>query len=133
MDATASKQSFVSEPRILMSAVDLEGESTVIVSVPSFPMCIDWLPDGRLLIVAASKALLLRREPDGSLVTHANPNGLADQGWNDIVVDGSGQRLRQQHRLRLFRRRVRPRDRRAGHAGRLRLAGRRGNTWGMLL
>ena len=28
-------------------AVDLEGESEVIVRVPSSPFCIDWLPDGR--------------------------------------------------------------------------------------
>src|SRR5206468_3619028 len=34
-------------------AVDLEGKSEVIVRVPSFPFCIDWLRDGRLLIVSA--------------------------------------------------------------------------------
>jgi sugar lactone lactonase YvrE len=71
-------------------AVDLEGESEVIVRVPSFPMCIDFLPDGRLLIVSASAGLLLRREPAGSLVTHADLTGLADHKWNDIVVDGRG-------------------------------------------
>src|SRR3954454_11123166 len=59
---------------------------------PSFPMCIDWLPDGRLLVVSAREGLLLRREPDGSLVTHADLTGLADtdQPWNEIVVDGRG-------------------------------------------
>jgi sugar lactone lactonase YvrE len=75
-------------------AVDLAGNSEVIVRVgfPAFPMCIDWLPDGRLLIVSARSGLLLRREPDGSLVTHANLSGLAEQGhpWNEIVVDGRG-------------------------------------------
>jgi sugar lactone lactonase YvrE len=71
-------------------AVDLEGRSEVVVRVPSFPMCIDWLPAGRLLIVSASEGLLLRREPDGSLVTHADLTGLADHKWNDIVVDGRG-------------------------------------------
>jgi len=71
-------------------AVDLEGKSEVIVRVRSFPMCIDRLPDGRLLIVSASEGLLLRREPDGSLVTHADLTGLADHKWNDIVVDGRG-------------------------------------------
>jgi sugar lactone lactonase YvrE len=70
--------------------VDLEGNSEVIARVPSFPMCIDWLPDGRLLIVSATDGRLLRREPDGSLVTHADLNGLADHKWNDIVVDGRG-------------------------------------------
>jgi sugar lactone lactonase YvrE len=71
-------------------AVDLEGESEVIASVQSFPMCIDFLPDGRLLIVSARDGLLLRREPDGSLVTHADLTGLADYPWNEIVVDGRG-------------------------------------------
>ncbi len=71
-------------------AVDLEGKSEVIVRVPSFPMCIDRLPDGRLLIVSASEGLLLRREPDGSLLTYADLTGLADHKWNDIVVDGRG-------------------------------------------
>ena len=71
-------------------AVDPEGKSAVIVRVPSFPMCIDFLPDGRLLIVSASDGLLLRREADGSLVTHADLSGLANHKWNDIVVDGRG-------------------------------------------
>jgi sugar lactone lactonase YvrE len=71
-------------------AVDLDGNSEVIARVASFPMCIDRLPDGRLLIVSASEGLLLRREPDGSLVTHADLTGLAEHKWNDIVVDGRG-------------------------------------------
>jgi sugar lactone lactonase YvrE len=71
-------------------AVDLEGESEVIVRVPSFPFCIDFLPDGRLLIVSASDRLLLRREPDGPLVTHADLSTLSEHPWNDIVVDGRG-------------------------------------------
>jgi sugar lactone lactonase YvrE len=71
-------------------AVDLVGKSEVIVRVPSFPFCIDWLPDGRLLIVSGGDGLLLRREPDGSLVTHADLTGLAKHKWNELVVDGRG-------------------------------------------
>src|ERR671916_2928464 len=71
-------------------AVDLEGKGDVIVRMPSFPFCIDWLPDGRLLIVSARDRLLLRREPDGSLVTHTDLSNLSDHPWNDIVVDGRG-------------------------------------------
>jgi sugar lactone lactonase YvrE len=71
-------------------AVDLEGESEVIVRVPSFPFCIDFLPDGRLLIVSASDRLLLRRKPDGPLVTHADLSTLSEHPWNDIVVDARG-------------------------------------------
>ncbi len=71
-------------------AVDLEGRSEVVVRVPSFPFCVDWLPDGRLLVVSARDRLLLRREPDGSLATHADLSGLSDHPWNEIVVDGRG-------------------------------------------
>ena len=75
-------------------AVDGEGRPEVMARVdfPAFPMCIDWLPDGRLLIVAARDGRLLRQEPDESLVTHADLSGLAERGhpWNEIVVDGRG-------------------------------------------
>jgi sugar lactone lactonase YvrE len=75
-------------------AVDLDGNSEIVLCVdfPSFPMCIDWLPDGRLLIVSARDGLLLRRESDGSLATHADLSVLAGTGhpWNEIVVDGRG-------------------------------------------
>src|SRR5438552_4675388 len=71
-------------------AVDLDGRSEIVARVRSFPFCIDWLPDGRLLIVSASDRRLLRREPDGSLVTHADLGGVSQQPWNDIVVDGRG-------------------------------------------
>jgi sugar lactone lactonase YvrE len=70
-------------------AVDVAGNSEVVASVPSL-MCIDSLPDGRLLIVSSGEGLLLRREADGSLATHADLSDLADHPWNDIVVDGRG-------------------------------------------
>ena len=68
-------------------AVGLGGRSEVIARVKSLPLCTDWLPDGRLVIVSSADGRLLRREPDGSLVTHAD---LGQPGWNDIVVDGRG-------------------------------------------
>ena len=68
-------------------AVDLGGRNEVIARVKSLPLCTDWLPDDRLVIVSSSDGRLLRREPDGSLVTHAD---LGRPGWNDIVVDGRG-------------------------------------------
>jgi sugar lactone lactonase YvrE len=71
-------------------AVDLRGNSEMMVRVPTtIPFCIDWLPDGRLLVVSGPEALLLCREPDGSLVTYADLGRLA-KGWNEIVVDGRG-------------------------------------------
>jgi sugar lactone lactonase YvrE len=75
-------------------AVGLDGNSEVILTAdfPSFPMCFDWLPDGRLLLVSARDGRLLRREHDGSVVTHAELSALAHKGhpWNEIVVDGRG-------------------------------------------
>lgn len=72
-------------------AVDLNGNSEVVVRVPfGLPFSIDWLPDGRLLIVSGRDGLLLCREPDGSLVTHTDLRRLSEKGWNEIVVDGRG-------------------------------------------
>ena len=71
-------------------AVDLAGRSEVVARVESFPMCIDHLPDGRLLIVSSADRCLLRQEPDGSLVRHADLASLGEHPWNDIVVDGRG-------------------------------------------
>ena len=67
-----------------------DGRSEVVARVESFPMCIDHLPDGRLLIVDSSARRILRREADGSLVIHADLAGLGEHPWNDIVVDGRG-------------------------------------------
>ena len=58
--------------------------------MPSSPFSIDWSPEGRLLIVSGPEGVLLRRESDGSLVTHADLSGLSDHPWNEIVVDGRG-------------------------------------------
>ncbi len=72
-------------------AVDLEGRSEVMARVPTtIPFSIDWLRDGRLLVVSGREGLLLRSEADGSLTTHADLRSLSDKGWNEIVVDGRG-------------------------------------------
>jgi len=71
-------------------AFDLAGERSVMVRMASLPFSIDWLPDGRLLIVSGGDRLLLRREPDGSLVTHADLTGMSEHPLNEIVVVGRG-------------------------------------------
>jgi sugar lactone lactonase YvrE len=71
-------------------AVDRNGVSEVVARMPSFPFSIDWLPDGRLLIISGSERLLMRMEPDGSLITHADLSSLSEHGCNEIVVDGRG-------------------------------------------
>jgi sugar lactone lactonase YvrE len=65
-------------------AVGLDGKPEVTPArgqEQSMGYSIDWLPDGRLLMTGDK---LRRREPDGSMVT------LAEQGGNEIVVDGRG-------------------------------------------
>jgi sugar lactone lactonase YvrE len=69
-------------------AVDLQGKSEVAAHVRTLPFSIDWLPDGRL--VAASGRSVVRLQPDGMLVTHADLSHLTEHGWNEIVVDGRG-------------------------------------------
>jgi sugar lactone lactonase YvrE len=71
-------------------AVGLDGTAEVMAVVPTtMPFSIDWLPDGRMLVVAGPESRLLRREPDGSLVDHTDLSGLGG-GLNEIVVDGRG-------------------------------------------
>lgn len=71
-------------------SVDLEGNSEVMARVPTtLPFSIDWLPDGRMVVVSGPEARLLRLEADGELVTHADLSALADV-FNEIVVDSRG-------------------------------------------
>lgn len=65
--------------------VDADGNSSVMVQLPAetLPFSIDWLPDGRLLIVAGSRLLL----EDGS--EYADLSAVA-QICNEIVVDRRG-------------------------------------------
>ena len=74
-------------------AVSQDGKREVMVKLdfPSFqPICMDWLPDGRLLIVSSGDGRLLCRQPDGSLTTYAELSQVSDKSWNEIVVDGRG-------------------------------------------
>jgi sugar lactone lactonase YvrE len=69
-------------------AVDLDGNAEVVAKgPPGLGWSIDWLPDGRLLVTGQG---LMRLEPDGSMVPHADLSGLGVDGFNEIVVDGRG-------------------------------------------
>jgi sugar lactone lactonase YvrE len=69
-------------------AVDLEGNAEVAAKGPGgLGWSIDWLPDGRLLTTGPG---LMRAEPDGSLVPHADTSGVGVDHFNEIVVDGRG-------------------------------------------
>ena len=67
--------------------VSADGKPEVVARMAGLPFCIDWLPDGRLL-VTGHDGRLLRREADGSFVTHAELGGIYP--WNDIAVDARG-------------------------------------------
>jgi sugar lactone lactonase YvrE len=72
-------------------AIGADGTSEVVVAgAPALPFCIDWLPDGRLLVVDGRGGRLLRRERDGRFATHADLTAVAAPPWNDIVVDAAG-------------------------------------------
>jgi sugar lactone lactonase YvrE len=72
-------------------AVDSDGHAERVMGVASFPFCIAWLPDGRLLVNSARDAKVLRREADGSVVTHAELSVVSDPPpGNEIVTDGRG-------------------------------------------
>src|ERR687897_70089 len=69
-------------------AVDLDGKSEVAGRGPEgLGWATNWLPDGRMLITGPE---LLRVEPDGSRVRHADLNHFSPLGWSELTVDGRG-------------------------------------------
>ncbi|GAA1749402.1 SMP-30/gluconolactonase/LRE family protein [Aeromicrobium alkaliterrae] len=99
-----SGQSFTEAPRwhegrlwfsdfytLLVQSVREDGSDLRLeAEVPGQPSGLGWLPDGRLLIVSQHDHLVLRREPDGTLVTHADLSSLVTAHLNDMVVDAEG-------------------------------------------
>ncbi|MGU3438231.1 SMP-30/gluconolactonase/LRE family protein [Actinomycetes bacterium M1A6_2h] len=65
---------------------DLRDEATV----PNQPSGLGWLPDGRLLIVSMMDKMLLRREPDGTVVVHADLSDHVGGFLGDLIVDNLG-------------------------------------------
>jgi sugar lactone lactonase YvrE len=69
-------------------AVELNGASQVIGSGGGGSgWAANWLPDGRTLITGEE---LVRVEPDGSRVQHAELSHISTYGWSEITVDGRG-------------------------------------------
>jgi len=71
-------------------AVDEHGTTEVVVEHRSLPLCFDFLPDGRLVLVSNAERALLTLEADGTLTPYADLGPVSDLGCNDIVVDGRG-------------------------------------------
>jgi sugar lactone lactonase YvrE len=56
----------------------------------TIPFSIDWLPDGRLLIIDGPQRLLFSQETDGSLETVADLTSFGSAPFNEVVVDNAG-------------------------------------------
>ena len=70
----------------------------------SLPLCFDFLPDGRLLLVSNQERALLTLEADGTLATYADLTAISDLGLQRHRGGRSGVRVREQPALRLRRR-----------------------------
>jgi sugar lactone lactonase YvrE len=69
-------------------AVDLDGNSEIAERGPEgLGWATNWLPDGRMLITGPE---LVRVEPDGSRVRHADLSHISPVGWSELTVDGRG-------------------------------------------
>ncbi len=69
-------------------AVDLDGRSEVMGSgPPGAGWAVNWLPGDRMLVTGSE---LVRVEPDGTRVRHADLSHLSPYGWSELTVDGRG-------------------------------------------
>ncbi len=67
------------------------GDATTVVEITDDePSGLGWLPDGRLLVVAMETQRLLRVEPDGQVVVHADLSAAARGSLNDMIVARDG-------------------------------------------
>ena len=71
-------------------AIDDAGSHETIVRHQSFPLCFDFGPDGRPILVSNQRMALLRLEADATLTPYADLAHLSRFGFNDIVIDGRG-------------------------------------------
>jgi sugar lactone lactonase YvrE len=75
---------------VLAVSGDSEREVIARLAPQTIPLSIDWLPDGRMLIVDGPRGRLLRQEPDGTLDTVADLTVLGRPPFNELVVDAAG-------------------------------------------
>ena len=67
-----------------------DGAAETVTRVPGRAGGLGWLPDGRLLVVSMDRHVVYRREPDGTLVEHADLRHVAGGPANDMLVDDEG-------------------------------------------
>jgi sugar lactone lactonase YvrE len=68
-------------------AVELDGTRELVAELPAFPFSIDWLPDGRLVVVNEGALFV---EDDDTMVPWLDLSALSDRPWNEIVIDARG-------------------------------------------
>jgi sugar lactone lactonase YvrE len=73
-----------------ISSVGHDRRRRVEVEWEGRPSGLGWLPDGRLLFVSMLDQRVMRREPDGTIVEHADLVGIATGPCNDMVVGPQG-------------------------------------------
>lgn len=73
-----------------ISSVGHDRRRRVEVEYDGRPSGLGWLPDGRLLFVSMLDRRVMRRETDGSIVEHADLDGIATGFCNDMVVGPLG-------------------------------------------
>ena len=73
-------------------AVTVDGVREVVARLApqTLPFSIDWLPDGRLLVIDGPRRRLLRQEPDGALEPFADLTVFGSGPFNELVVDAAG-------------------------------------------
>ncbi|NEA66393.1 SMP-30/gluconolactonase/LRE family protein [Streptomyces sp. SID12488] len=69
---------------------DTRGEPETVAEVPGRAGGLGWLPDGRMLVVSMDGHCVYRREPDGTLIVHADLKDIAGGPVNDMFVDRLG-------------------------------------------
>ena len=73
-----------------ISSVGHDSQRRVEVEWEGRPSGLGWLPDGRLLFVSMLDRRVMRREADGTIVEHADLDGIATGHCNDMVVGAQG-------------------------------------------
>jgi sugar lactone lactonase YvrE len=73
-------------------ALTTEGAREVMARVapPTIPFSIDWLPDGRLVIVDGPRRQLLAQTPEGALEPKADLSEFDARPFNEVVVSAEG-------------------------------------------
>jgi sugar lactone lactonase YvrE len=75
---------------VLAATPDGNQEVVARLAPQTLPFSIDWLPDGRLLIIDGPRGLLLRQEAERALSTVADLTALGPPPFNELVVAANG-------------------------------------------